>query len=551
MNAAQSSWFNRIAENKLYSIGLLLLFSCFFFIGLGYVHLFDWDEINFAEASREMIKSGDYLHVQINFLPFWEKPPFFFWLQVVAMKLFGIGEFAARFPNALFGFVYLVTFYFIGRKHYSPRFGLMWGVLFAGALLPHLYFKSGIIDPVFNYFIFLSIYFLMRVFSGGGDRIWLFAILAGVCSAISVLTKGPVGFLLFGLTFSVYAIWKRFRGLPNWKYFAYYVLGFATIIGIWVSIEVSKNGWDILMQFIDYQIELFTLPVAGHEQPFYYHFVVVFVGCFPLSIFALPGFWTSQDDSPLDFRRWMLVLFWVVMILFSITTTKIIHYSSMAYAPLSFLAAWSLYRITNGHVKRIRWIRGGFLGLGIALSIIFVAVAVVFLNKEWLIRQSDDLFVIAGLKAAPAWSGWEVIPGILLLVLVIASFILLKREKILNAISLFSFGLGIVLLLVLYQIIPKVEEFSQGPVISFFQEKSNEDCYAITYGLKSYAQYFYFDLEPDARPESKEISWLAYDSIDKPVYFVTRIKDSSLAAYPGFSLDETRGGYHVFKREVP
>ena len=78
-----------------------------FFPFLGQSHLFDWDEINFAEAAREMIVTGDYLRVQINFQMFWEKPPFFIWLQVLSMKSFGINEFAARFPNALLEAAYL------------------------------------------------------------------------------------------------------------------------------------------------------------------------------------------------------------------------------------------------------------------------------------------------------------------------------------------------------------------------------------------------------------------------------------------------------------
>lgn len=41
---------------------------------LGNTYLFDWDEVNFAECAREMLVSGDYLHPQIDFEPFWEKP---------------------------------------------------------------------------------------------------------------------------------------------------------------------------------------------------------------------------------------------------------------------------------------------------------------------------------------------------------------------------------------------------------------------------------------------------------------------------------------------
>ena len=88
--------------NKQYSYGLIILFGLLFYVPfLGGVHLFDWDEINFAESAREMIISGNYLNVQINFQPFWEKPPLFIWIQVLSMKIFGINEFAARFPNAL------------------------------------------------------------------------------------------------------------------------------------------------------------------------------------------------------------------------------------------------------------------------------------------------------------------------------------------------------------------------------------------------------------------------------------------------------------------
>ena len=80
---------------------IVLLAAILFIPFLGRVHLFDWDEINFAECSREMIRMDDYSRVYVNFKPFWEKPPMFFWMQSTAMKMFGITEFAARFPNAM------------------------------------------------------------------------------------------------------------------------------------------------------------------------------------------------------------------------------------------------------------------------------------------------------------------------------------------------------------------------------------------------------------------------------------------------------------------
>src|SRR3954468_9363267 len=90
---------SRIVSNLLLTILCLIFFLPF----LGSVHLFDWDEANFAECAREMLVSHDWGRVQVDFQPFWEKPPLFIWMQALSMKALGVNEFAARLPNALCG----------------------------------------------------------------------------------------------------------------------------------------------------------------------------------------------------------------------------------------------------------------------------------------------------------------------------------------------------------------------------------------------------------------------------------------------------------------
>ena len=103
---------NRSIEMRNYAIQLLIIiFGLILFLPTGNVHLFDWDEINFAEAAREMLVTGDYFTVTIDFQPFWEKPPFFIWLQAFSMQIFGINEFAARLPNALCGVLTLIILF--------------------------------------------------------------------------------------------------------------------------------------------------------------------------------------------------------------------------------------------------------------------------------------------------------------------------------------------------------------------------------------------------------------------------------------------------------
>ena len=146
-------------KNNRGIIFLIAIISGIIFIPfIGNCPLFDWDEINFAECAREMILSGNYSQVQINYQPFWEKPPFFIWLQAISMNVFGINEFAARLPNAICGIASLISVFIIGLRLHSKKFGLIWALLYCTTLLPHFYFKSGIIDPWFNLFIILSLY---------------------------------------------------------------------------------------------------------------------------------------------------------------------------------------------------------------------------------------------------------------------------------------------------------------------------------------------------------------------------------------------------------
>ncbi|MGB0915082.1 MAG: ArnT family glycosyltransferase [Crocinitomicaceae bacterium] len=537
-----------MTTDKRFALLFLTGLSSIFFIGLGLVHLFDWDEINFAESAREMIESGDYMRVQINYQPFWEKPPFFFWLQVVSMKIFGIGEFASRFPNALFGLLYLITFFFIGRKHFDQRFGVLWALLFFGSLLPHLYFKSGIIDPVFNYFIFMSIYFMMLVIGKSEEKIIRYAILAGVFSGLSVITKGPVGFLLLGLTFTVYITIKRFKVFPKVKYILLFLVGFLFVVFSWLTIELYQNGYDIMIQFIQYQLELFSSGVAGHEQPFFYHFVVVFIGCFPISIIALPSFFRSKEETPFDIRTWMLCIFWVVMIIFSITTTKIVHYSSMTYIPLSFLAAYYVHKVMIGEVKWKKYVSILFLTIGGLLGTIIAALPIVLMNKEALFPLMNDPFAVDSLSTPLNWNGLEFIAGLTLIIGVIIAFLYFKKNRWFKGVVTISGSMALTLLLVLFLILPKIEKFTQGPVVSFYENLKGSDVYVECYGYKSYAQYFYFKQPYGLSGRRLERDWLLNGDIDKPVYLVSKSTNTELDNHENFELVDAQGGFRLYKR---
>ncbi len=510
------------------------LAAVFFLPFLGGVHLFDWDEINFAECNREMILRGEYLRPQINFQPFWEKPPLFMWLQSLSMHIFGVNEYAARFPNAICGIATLIIIYHLGKTLYDKAFGWLWTLSYIGSILPHLYFKSGIIDPWFNLFIFLSLIFWIKNdevllknasnIEGGNFIKYKYLILAGIFAGLAILTKGPAGFLIITLTiFCKLLIYKELRWIKV-KQFVYFSIIAFLVTMLWFGIETLKNGFWFIQTFIEYNIRLAKTEDAGHGGFFGYHFVVIFFGCFPASIFALRALYKSYNffNENVDFTRWMKVLFWVVIILFSVVQSKIVHYSSMCYLPLTFLSTITLKNIIEEGFffpfKRILlMVVGSLIGL--------IVIAVPFIGQNISILKplfQSDIFALKNLEASVKWTGLEASAGFLMLFNVFFFVFTLKNVKILRGVSRLFIATAVFVNLVLFFFINNIEGYSQNAAIEFYTQKSTEDCYVTTFGYKSYAHLFYTKKQIPTNPNHADDEWLLRGAVDKPTYWVAK-----------------------------
>ena len=539
-------------QSNLYFTIIILSGILFFIPFLGRVHLFDWDEINFAESAREMIVTGNYHRVQINFQPFWEKPPFFFWLQVGAMKLFGVNEFAARFPNAIFGIITLVTFFLIGKKYKSPRFGFIWAISYLGTFLPHLYFKSGIIDPVFNYFIFLGIYFMYLDVTGQVlKNKYVYPSLAGLFLGLATLTKGPVGLLVFLISFFVYFLFTKFKNFPNVKKILLFIFFFTIVCLLWFGEEIMNHGFWFLKEFLAYQVGLFMTPIASHGEPFYYHFVVVFIGCFPISIIGLPVMFGKKVNVKNDFSRLMKILFWTVIILFSITTTKIVHYSSLTYMPLAFMAACYLdWLIVNQQKMKISLlVLIGFMGF--VFSSLLAALPYVANHHELILPYLKDPFAKASLNVNVHWSGFESYIGILYFIAVIFAIILFTKKQNWKGLLFLFYSTAICLFIYLLAVVPKIEKYSQGPAIEFYQTLEGKDVYVWPIGFKSYAQYFYAKKPASPVYGETDEQFLLKGNIKRPAYFVVKVTNTGFdSTCNNCKLIEQKGGFNFYKREA-
>jgi 4-amino-4-deoxy-L-arabinose transferase-like glycosyltransferase len=430
---------------------------------IGNLHLFDWDEINFAEAAREMLVTGDYLTVQIFFEPFWEKPPLFIWLQAASMHLFGVNEFAARFPNAIAGVLTLFVLYRLGKRMENERFGIIWAVAYGASILPFMYFKSGIIDPWFNLFIFLGVAYYIFAQQASAARLKYTRIIwSASFLGLAILTKGPAALLIFGLTIVVLLLLAKFKLHLRFGHVLVYILTVSFVGGFWFLLMIFNGNWDTVVEFVVYQKRLFQTEDAGHGGFLLYHFVIILFGVFPATGFALMAHRRKTGFKPEvdQFRVGMLVLLWVVLILFTIVKTKILHYSSLCYFPVSFLAAYAVFHVLKSKRKLPLWLAGfqTFTAVVFSLAIIFLPIFDKY--KQWFIDTGKitHSFTIGNLQADPGWQGWEWITGVILLIGTIWAVTYLRRGKQQLGLIIQAAASTIFMFFTIVVITPKVEK---------------------------------------------------------------------------------------------
>lgn len=569
-----------VLENKYLALGLIILLSSLVFIPfIGNCHLFDWDEINFAECAREMVVTGNYSNVQLNYNPFWEKPPFFIWLQAISMNLFGVNEFAARFPNAICGIISLCVIYLIGKKVYSPAFGLTWVLVYAGTLLPHFYFKSGIIDPWFNLFIFSSFYQIILHFNDPqGKNGYRTAALAGLFLGLAVLTKGPAAIVIVGAFIGAFWGLQKFKKISGFKQISIFVVSLVLTGFSWFLFELLRGNTEIIKAFIDYQIRLFKTEDSDHGGFLLYHFVVLLIGCFPTSLFMLMSLKKSGMDTPYQkhVKFGMLILFFVVLGIFTLVKTKIVHYSSLCYLPLTYLATYSIFKLFSGEYKIKPWFAVLYIGLSLILGTAFTLIGAVDFLKPLLLSNHliKDDFAIENLKAEANWQGWEWILGLVFILVSHLSYRFISRGLTRLIYGLYSFYILFIFVFIVV-FIPKIEMYTQNAAITFYELLAKKDFYVETSGFKSYAYLFYTNKQPqqNLNPDCVEYvkknlldieakgfnpltsysiaytNWMLYGKIDKPAIFVCKSNNTEVLMQTGVVKPVySKNGYVFFVR---
>lgn len=506
-------------KNK-YIIYLLIIFGITFALGIGNIHLFDLDELYFAESTREMLLTKKYGQVSFNSQPLYEKPPLFFWIQALSMQIWGINEVGARFPNVVCGVLTIATLYAIGKQYNGSKFGLLWMCLHATTFLPHFYFKSGIIDPFLNYFMLLAIYLLSHnTMQPSNLSQSIYPIGAGVAIGLALLIKGPIGFVIPLLTLILSRIWIGI-GPIRWKQLALALLVAGGIVCCWMIPEVWQRGFIFIKEFSNYHILLYSEPVDTHNQPWYYHYIILFWGCFPSSLFSIYSLKQLGWIRGNYFAANMQALLIVVLLIFTFVGTKIVHYSSMAYFPITFFATNFLYTLFDNHKKINKAIPFLFVLGSICIGCFFLIIPWIGFHKEIFFPFIKNQQIIDALDMPVVWNYWNSIPGLIYLIgIFIALYYFLQNRFIPFIVSSMTAN-SLSLTLFLTYIAPKIESYSQGELVHFCKACKSKDVYLVTIGFKAAAPLFYADKQIDKNSQKKNIYWFLEGAIDKPCFFI-------------------------------
>lgn len=183
---------------------------------LGFSPLMDTTEARYGEISRIMVELNDWVTPWFTYdVPFWGKPPLAFWMSALSFKIFGINEFAARFPHWLAGMVVLWIMW--GMRPRSGPTGATYAIaLLMGSVM--FFVASGMV--MMDMALVIGTTLAMRGFWNGlhgevarrGSERWLLFIGLG----IALLAKGPVGVVLTGLPCGIWALVSG-RLLTIWR----------------------------------------------------------------------------------------------------------------------------------------------------------------------------------------------------------------------------------------------------------------------------------------------------------------------------------------------
>lgn len=248
-----------------------------------------WDESIYAVNTYEMMQNGNYLvpHFkgQIDIIN--DKPPLFFWNQIISFKLFGYNEFAARFPSALYGALSVIFLFSFLQKRFNIIIGLTAALVLCcsqGFVTFHSS-RTGDMDSMLAFGILGMFISLYNYSTTENIKHYL---LFGIFLIFAFLTKTLAAFIILP-AFFVSLFGRNFRALFNLKVWLINILAL-TVIVLFLFFRNRYSDHYFTTHFLGYFSRYKTQYNADHDKPFDFYINNLYYFRYSIfSIFLIPG----------------------------------------------------------------------------------------------------------------------------------------------------------------------------------------------------------------------------------------------------------------------
>jgi 4-amino-4-deoxy-L-arabinose transferase-like glycosyltransferase len=375
---------NYFLEYRQVHFSLLALFALLvLFAKLHIGDLGGYDDAVYAHEGKQMLATGEWWNVMLNGRPDFDKPPLFVWLEALSMALFGVSDFAARFPAALLGFGTLLLVYLVARElsdsYWLPIWAMM--ILFSTHFFMRFAMRA-MTDVPFAFFFTLALLFYLKGLRRHSYFVW-----CGLAISLAVLLRSFLGWIPVSIIFVHLAVNGRLGLLRNRAFQLGLLLAFGLPL-VWFASQYWLYGNRFLALHFSFTVENLMLTKGKDTGQFFagllQYPVMLSKTYWPWLPLLLAGLWLQArqwrraKDSTSSF-----LLLWVlgVLIPFSIAGHKWLRYLMPIFPAFAILAAMALDRLLTAQR------RGVFLQA--AYAVFCLALLGLAFNPKYRVRPEE------------------------------------------------------------------------------------------------------------------------------------------------------------------
>jgi 4-amino-4-deoxy-L-arabinose transferase-like glycosyltransferase len=311
-----------------------------------FLPLFDLDEGAFAEATREMLASGNWVSTYLNGEPRYDKPILIYWFQALSATMFGVRTFAFRLPSLCFAAAWLWVCYCFARQAFDDKSARYTLWIMCCGWLTTIIFKAATADALLNLLLTLTFFQIYRYWQAPEPKklLWL-----GLTMGLGFLTKGPVAVILPALASAI--AFGCCGQIQQWSRAVLHPLAWGSVLVViapWHIAVYLDQGWGFFEGFyLGHNISRFSDTMEGHGGSPWYYMVMLPLILLPFArqLFLLLAGAGRRGvavirEQQFDFKyslfwSWFLVTF----VLFSFSKTQLPHYLLYGLSPVFMLLA--------------------------------------------------------------------------------------------------------------------------------------------------------------------------------------------------------------------